>query len=211
MPNADNSKHVNTFIHRILDFLKKHDRALSYSEIEEKTGINVLNNVQLVRALKINPKVAITHESIQFLPSYVVRCMEDLVSILKKVNGKEGIEMNKLLESPIDISPFINKLVQQDKIIILKDIDDSEIVFFNEEPLPTLKKEIKDLWASVKVPNLHDITQELSEGGLKGSETCVLKKQKATKQTKQKKNKRRITITNTHVKGLDLDNLNESD
>lgn len=211
MQNADGSKHVNTFIHKILDLLKRHDRALSYREIEEKTGINVLNNVQLVRALKINPKVAITHESVQFLPSYTIRSTGDLLSILKEANGKEGVEMSKLLESPVDISPFINELAQQNKIIILKDIDNSEIVFFNEEPIPALKKEIKDLWASVKVPNFHGIAQELSESGLKGTEMHVLKKQRASKQTKQKKSKRRIAITNTHVKGLDLNNLDDSD
>lgn len=211
MQSSDFSKHVNTFVHKILELLKKYDKALSYSEIEEKTGISVLNNTNLVRALKSNPKINISHESIQFIPSYLIRSTEDLIKELKAVNGKEGIEMSKLLESPIDIKPFIDELLQQNKVIILKDIDNSQILFYNEDPIPIIKKEIKDLWESIKVPNIHAIGQELNEGGLKNSEIQVFKKQKAVKLNKNKKNKRRITLTNTHVKGLDLNDLDNSD
>lgn len=207
----DSSKHVNTFVHRILELLKKHDRPLSYEEIEEQTGINVLSNVQLVRALRINPKIAITHSSIQFLPSYAIRNIEDLLNILKEANGKEGIEMSKLLDTPVDVTPFIEELTREKRIIILKDMDGSEIVFYNELPNPGLKKEIRDLWADVKVPNFHDIAQELSESGLKGPGMSVLKKERPVRQSKLKKGKRRVAITNTHVKGLDLENLGESD
>ncbi|KAM0681030.1 transcription factor TFIIE beta subunit [Glugoides intestinalis] len=211
MNNADNNKHINTFVHKILEMLKKYDRAMSYTEVQEKTGINVMSNVQLLKQLKKNPKIVINHESIQFLPSYIVRSADDLFHILQEVNGKEGIEMNKLLDSPIDVKPFIEELASQKKLIVLKDIDNSEIVFFNEAFFPVVKQEIKDLWASIPVPNLHDIANELSEVGLKSSAVQVLKKQKIPKQQSRKKSKRRIVLTNTHVKGLNLENLDDSD
>lgn len=202
-------KHVNTFIHKILEHLKKYDRPLLYREIEEKTGINILNNPQLVKSLRNNPKISITHESIQFIPSYTIRSTLELEETLRRVNGREGIEMDKLLDSPIDIRPFIEELVSIGRIIILKDMDNSEIVFYNEMTVPPMKEEIKKLWNSIKIPNFYDIASELSQLGLKGTEIQAFKRQKTVKQTNSKKNKRKIALTNTHVKGLDLNNLDE--
>ena len=78
----------------------------------------------------------------------------------------------------------------------------------NSKPI---KPEIKELWVSIKVPNHHDIVDQLSNAGLKNSEEQAFKKKKLTKQPKNKRNKRKITITNTHVSGLDLNNMEDSD
>ena len=119
--------------------------------------------------------------------------------------------MNKLNESGTDISEFIKSLLLNEKIIILKDIDNSEVVFYNEMNSKPIKPEIKELWVSIKVPNHHDIVDQLSNAGLKNSEEQAFKKKKLTKQPKNKRNKRKITITNTHVSGLDLNNMEDSD
>lgn len=208
---SSHSRHLNTYILKILELLKKNDRALTYHEIEEKTGINVLSNAQLVRALKSNGKIAITQDTVRFIPSYEIRSSDDLLAILKEVNGKEGIEMSKLRDSAIDISEFIQSLLLNNKIIILKDIDNSEVVFYNEMVCKPIKPEIKELWASIKVPNHHDIVDQLSNAGLKNSEEQAFKKKKITKLSKNKRNKRKIAITNTHVSGLDLNNMDDSD
>lgn len=208
---ANSARHLNTYIHKILELLKKNDRAMSYQEIEEKTGINVLGNIQLVRALKSNSKIAITQESIRFIPTFSIRSVEDLLEILKSSNGKEGIEMSKLCDSAVDISHFIQSLQSNNKIIILKDIDNSEVVFYNEMIVDPIKPSIKELWSSIKVPNHHDIVNQLSNAGLKNSEEQAFKKKKLSKQSKNKRNKRKIAITNTHVSGLDLNNMEDSD
>ena len=204
-------RHLNTYILKILDLLKKSDKSLSYREIEEKTGINILNNVHLVRALRSNSKVEITQEFIRFIPSFVIRSIEDLLTILKEINCKEGIEMNKLSDSPFDITNFVQILNSSNKIIILKDIDNSEIAFYNEIDFPKIEPEIKALWGSIKIPNHHDIVAELSSAGLKNSEEQALKKKKPSKQSKNKRSKRKIAITNTHVEGLDLNNMEDSE
>lgn len=211
MQSTNFERHVNTFVHKILEVIKKHDHPISYSEIEEQTGINVLSNLQLVRALKANPKIAITPDTIRFIPTYEIRTLQDLIDIFKNVSGKEGIEMSKLLDTPVDVTPFIEQLETQGKIIILKDIDGAQIAFFNDQPIPETNQTVKDLWASIKVPNMNDVIQELGDNGLRGPEVQVLKNQKPAKQLKSRKSRRRITITNTHVKGLDLDNLDDSD
>lgn len=207
----DSSKHLNTFIHKILDFLKKYDRALGYGEVEEGTGISVLSNPHLVRSLKMNPKVLLTHQSIQFVPKYPIRSTEDLLGILKGVNQQEGIEMSELEDSPVDIKKFVGKLKSEDKIIVLKDLDGSEIIFYNEIPFSSVRSEIRELWASINIPNYHDITEELRNAGLKGSSNQTVKKIMPPKGVKSKRSKRRITITNTHVRGLDLTGLDDSD
>lgn len=211
MPYPDDSKHLNTFVHKILDFLKRHDRALGYREVEENTGIDILSNPNLVRSLKTNPKILLTHQSIQFVPTYSIRSAQDLLNILKQVSSQEGIEMSKLEDSPVNIKGFVEALRSEGKIIVLKDLDGSEIVFHNENPFPHVKDEIKELWASIKVPNYHDITEELNNAGLKSSGNQTIRKIKPLKSVKSKKNKRRVTITNTHVKGLDLTGMDDSD
>lgn len=208
---SNSSRHLNTYIHKILELLKKNDHALTYGEIEEQTGINILSNVQLVRALKANSKVLITQESISFVPTFIIRSVDDLLDILKGLNGKGGVEMSKLTDSPFDITGFVETLVSNKKMIILKDIDNSEIAFYNEMVCPPIKPEIKDLWASIKIPNHHDIVDQLSNAGLKNSEEQAFKKKKVIKQSKNKRSKRKIAITNTHVAGLDLNNMEDSD
>jgi len=208
---ADDSKHLNIYIHKILEFLKKLDRAVGYKEIEDNTGISILKHPDLIKAFRTNDKLLFENNTVRFVPSYVIRSVDDLLDILKTVNSQEGIEMAKLEDSPFDIKPFINQLKQENKIIILKDLDSSEIVFYNESVFPFVSEEIKSLWASVKVPNYYDIINELNQAGLKGSDNPTVVKNRVIKKTVSKKSKRRITITNTHVKGLDLQNLDDSD
>jgi transcription initiation factor TFIIE subunit beta len=208
---SDNSRHLNTFILKILEFLKKSDKALSYREIEEKTGISILSNVNLVRALKSNVKIELLQNSIRFIPSFIIRSVEDLIGVLKETKGKGGIEMNKLSDSPFDITGFVKTLVDSNQMIILKDIDNSEIAFYNEMNCPKIKPEIKELWVSIKIPNHHDIVEQLNIAGLKNSEEQTFKKKKISKQAKGKRSKRKIAITNTHVVGLDLNNMEDSD
>lgn len=208
---ADDSKHLNIYIHKILEFLKKLDRAVGYKEIEDNTGISILKHPDLIKAFRTNEKILFENNTVRFVPSYVIRSVDDLLDILKTVNSQEGVEMAKLEDSPFDIKPFINQLKEENRIIILKDLDSSEIVFYNENAFPFVSEEIKSLWASVKVPNYCDIINELNQAGLKGTDNPTVIKNRVIKKTVSKKSKRRITITNTHVKGLDLQNLDDSD
>lgn len=208
---ADDSKHLNIYLHKILEYIKKQDRAVGYKELEDQTGVSILKNPYLIKSLRANEKILLENNSIKFVPAYVIRTKDDLLDILKAVNAQEGIEISKLKDSPFPIQEFIDQLIEENKIIMLKDLDGSEIVFYNESPFPSVSSEIKALWASIKVPNYHDITNELNEAGLKGSDNPTIIKNRIIKKTASKKNKRRITITNTHVKGLDLQNLDDSD
>lgn len=211
MSFQDDSKHLNSYIHKILEMIKKEDRYFMYKEIEKSLGINLAQNPQIIKMLKSNSKVNVMNDGVKFIPLYNIRKVEDLRDVINQVKSKEGIEMSKLLESPVDIKPYIENLKSEEEIIILKDMDGSEIVFYNDMKFPKIKEEIKALWDSVKIPNYHDIAEEMNTAGLKKTESHVVKKSITVKKKQPKKSQRRIKITNTHVKDLDLNNLDDSD
>lgn len=208
---SDDFKHLNSYLHRIIEFLKKEDRSFTFKEMYSQLGINILSNNQLVKALKNNPKIELSHETLRFVPLYRIRSTEDLECILHEQNAREGIELAKLADSPVDISPFVAELSAAGKIIILKDLDGSEVIFYNDYQHPRAQEEIWKMWNAVKVPNYHDIIEELSTAGLHGAFNQVAKKNVVIKKAPAKRSQRRIKVTNTHVKGLDLTGLNDSD
>lgn len=203
-------KHLNTYVHKILEFLKTFDTAVDFKTIEENIRINILKNPALLKVLKANPKIVVKSNSIRYVPTFSIRSVHDLEEILKKVNGKEGIEMSKIEDSPICVKGFIEDLKRQNKIIIIKDMDNSEVVFYNESEFPKIDDEIKAMWNAIKVPNHYDIAKELGDSGLKTAENRTIKKIKVATKI-QSRSKRRINITNKHVKGLDLTGLDDSD
>ncbi|ORD94551.1 hypothetical protein ECANGB1_539 [Enterospora canceri] len=105
--------------------------------------------------------------------------------------------------------------IVKDDFIILRDLDGGEIVFLNQSVsnLPTeddVLDRIREMWESVPVPNYQNVLEELNRAGIK-HQTEEAKKEPVKKIEKRKKYKRRIKITNTHVKGLDLNNLSKQE
>lgn len=209
MNNEQLPSHLNSYIHKILDLLKKEDHSFTFKEVYSKLGVNILSNMPLMKALRNNPKILMDHESLRFVPLFNVRSTKDLAEILKGKSGVEGIELSKLADSPVDVKPFIAELNAQGKIFILKDMDNSEIIFYNECTVVPANPEITQMWNSIKIPNYHDIIEELNTAGLKNANSQTVKKKILAKKEPKKRSQRRIKITNTHVKGLDLSGLND--
>ncbi|KAI5168475.1 transcription initiation factor TFIIE subunit beta [Pancytospora epiphaga] len=208
----DEQKHLNSYIHRILETLRREDRSFTYQELQKELGINILANQLLCRALKNNPKIEIDRNMLRFVPLYNIRTVEDLRSVLLGAAANEGIEIFKLVDSPVDVQPFVEKLINDGDILTLKDLDGSEILFYNKYPgIRSASDEIRELWASVKIPSYHDIMEELGTAGIQSEYGQVLKKRLIKRKETRKRSQRRVKITNTHVKGLDLNGMNESD
>lgn len=200
--------HINSYVHRILDIIKKDDRPFTFKEIYNNVGVNLLANMPLMKALRNNPKIFIDQESLKFMPLYNIRSTFDLEEILKN-NGGEGIEMSKLSDSPVDIKPFVVELREQNKIFLIKDMDNSEIVFYNDLDVRPACAEIRGMWNMIKIHNYHDMVVELNSAGLKNASTQTVLKKAVVKKEPKKRSQRRIRITNTHVKGLDLSGMND--
>ena len=201
--------HLNSYIHKILDLLKKEDHPFTFKEIYSKLGVNILTNMPLMKALRNNPKILMDRESLKFVPLFNVRSTADLAGILREKSGVEGVELSKLADSPVDIRPFVAELGAQGRIFVLKDMDGSEIIFYNPLTVAPASPEIAQMWGSIKIPNYHDIIEELNTAGLKNASSQTVKKKAVAKKEPKKRSQRRIKITNTHVKGLDLSGLND--
>jgi len=210
MSFVDESKHLNSYIHRILEIIKTEDRGFSYKEINDKLGMHITSNPKLINLLRMNSKILLYKDTIKFVPQYNLRSEEDLLDVVKECHGREGIEVAKLLDSPVNIRPYIEALVAKERIIILKDLDGSEIAFYNDKVCESAPIKLKEMWNSIKVPNYNDMVEELKRVGMGDSGAHTIKKKMVVRKAQQRK-KRRVKITNTHVEGLDLANLERSE
>ncbi|KAH9411294.1 TFA2 protein [Ordospora pajunii] len=202
-------RHTNTYIHSVISLLKQYDRALLFDEIKEKTRIDLYSNHTLLQLIKKNPRIVATQNSLMFKPLYSIRSVDDMRKVVKNLNGEEGLEMSKLMDSPVDASPFLEDLKARKEVIVLCDMDGSEIVFWNELAEEPTDAQIKSLWNQVRIGTYHDLIQELNTAGLKTEKAENIKKRSMIKINRSKRNKRRIRITNTHVKGLDLSGIQD--
>lgn len=206
--DSSRSRHINSYIHTIIQFIKKYDRPLTFDEVEKNTNIKLLENRKLLKILSKNSKIIIKNNTILFKPVYNVKSEKDLEEIMISTNCEYGIEVEKLLDSPIDIRPFIENLKKKDIIYVLKDMDNSEVIFYNKLHLPPVNEKILEMYNKIKIPNHQDILRELSLAGIKVEDKASEERKNiVVKKSKIKKYKRKIKITNTHVKGLNLNDF----
>ncbi|KAK6089301.1 hypothetical protein P3W45_001709 [Vairimorpha bombi] len=208
MSTTDTDRHINSYIHDILNFLKSHNGPVSFTDIYKKLRIDVHNNYRLFRALQTNEKISITNNFIQYMYTYNIKHKEDLLSILSK--NKEGIELAKLKDNQRDISEILEECKKDMQCIVLKDNDGSEVVFYNDMVIDQVDTDLINLWRSVRIPGYQDLLRELNVAGIKSDKNESVKRKAITKKTKTKKYRRNIKLTNTHVKGLDLSGMDEN-
>eukprot|EP00866_Antonospora_locustae_P001834 jgi/Antlo1/1834/1900 len=193
-------RHLNFYIHTILNYLRERREPVSFLEIKEELCINLIINPSLIQSLKKNPRVEVSSNSLKFKPLYDLRKRADLEALL--TNAKEGIEYVDLVDSNPNIDEWIKML--SERILVLKDADESQVLFWNPLIVEKASSEVLELFHSVKVPNYTDLVSELKNAGLKVQKNEVTKKRPMLK-IPGKKYKRKVKITNTHIKGLDLD------
>jgi transcription initiation factor TFIIE subunit beta len=205
------NRHLNSYIHAVINLLKQHDRPLTFEEIRQELGIDLYNNHTLLQSLKRNTKIIATPSTLMFKPLYSIRRVDDLRAVVRELSCSEGIEMDKLMDSPVDIGPFIEELRSNNEIIVLCDMDGSEIVFGNDMQVRQADDKIKTLWGQIRIPAYHDLIRELSTAGLRSEKIENVKRKLIVKSKKSKRNRRSVRVTNTHVRGLDLSGINEEE
>lgn len=191
--------HLNTYIHKIINHLRPKKEPVTFLELKDSLGINLMINPSLIQALKKNPRIEVLTNTLCFKPLYELKSISDLERLL--VDSTEGIDYNDLVESNEGVKEWIVDLGK--RILFLKDADETRLVFWNPVIVEKAPVEVLDLFQSVKVPNYTDIVAELSQAGLKIQKSEVVKKPIIKMQNK--KYKRKTKITNTHVKELDLE------
>lgn len=209
MSDNTRSRHVNSLIHTIIQYIKTIDHPVTFPEIEIHTRISLQNNPKLLTALSTNPKVILTANTLQFKPVYSIRSEDDLHELIRNTNCKNGISLAHLLDSPVDVQSFVDSLRKKNIVFLLKDSDNSEILYFN--PLNSVfaaNIQIKKLYDDISVPSYTDILTELSSAGIKVEKRYFEKRKNVVvKKNQVRRFRRKIKITNTHVKGLNLNDI----
>ncbi|KAL6120505.1 hypothetical protein NUSPORA_02759 [Nucleospora cyclopteri] len=178
-------------------------------------------------SLKANPRIKIENNTIYYAPEFTIKTREDARELLER--AKEGIEMERLCDGPInvrkimlgkneEVAPKLIGVRKRNKItlppiiannfIILRDLDGGEVAFYNEFTVE-MDERVKELWNSITVPNYTDILEEMKMAGIKTNIQVAKRNTVIKTEKKRKKGRRRIKVTNTHVEGLDLNNLDE--
>lgn len=197
------SRHTNIYIHIVLTHLKKHDRPLSFKEIERETGISVGKTAGLLTLLQKNKKVRRQGDTLLYVPTYSIHSEQDLLGLLRDTRAAYGIPLEEILDSNTDTKPFVLSLLKKREAFSLKDIDGSVVVFYNPAQIPKASDDVLKLYEGVAVPDLREMSRELTSAGLAGKAQEKPVRRAAASQRKKKYN-RKIKITNTHIDTLDL-------
>ncbi|KRH93734.1 Transcription initiation factor IIE, beta subunit [Pseudoloma neurophilia] len=201
-------RHVNSLIHSIMQYIKNLDRNVPFEEIQRMTMIELEGDRKLIEALQKNKRVQVGKNFLRYKPQYNIREEKDLETLMKNTKCRNGVSVTRLTDSPVNVRALIDSLVEKKIVYILKDSDGSEILFYNKVVVQPADEKIKALWSEISVPNYPDILKELNQAGIKVEQKFFDdKKNIVKKKPKVKKFKRKIKITNTHVKGLNLNDM----
>lgn len=196
-------RHSNIYIHTILLELKKYPQGITLKEIEDKTEIQVSKIPGLLDLLENNKKIRKEGNIFKFIPTYRIETKEELLEILKQTNAAKGISLEEVLDSSNDVKPFVDELIAKKDAFLLKDIDGSSTLFYNPVKIKKVPPELLKLYEEVSVPDPRELVKSLSNAGLMAA--AVEKPiRKAILQQRKKKYMRKIKITNTHLKNVDL-------
>lgn len=198
-------RHLNSYIHSIIEYIKKSEAPVLFTDIKERLNINLYNNPMILSSLKKNVKIKIERESIQFVPKYHIKTLEDLRDLIRKTNCEYGIEVNELLDCFCDIKQFIEHLKENNEIFTLKDADNSMIIYYNDYEISKADEEIVNIWNSLRVPDYVDVKKELAQAGLKTGSEEPKRKIACDKRKKTKRFTRKIKLTNTHIKDFNFE------
>lgn len=198
-----NTRHNNIYIHTILTTIKKYNREVTFKEIEAETGINIEKTPGLLDLLVKSQRIVYEKNTLRFVPLHKIETEEELLDLLKKTESKHGIPVDELLDRSNDIKPFIDKLIEKNQAILLKDIDGSTTIFYNALDIKNVNPEILKLYEEVPVPEARELVKELLNAGLtmKVQEKSI---RKTVPVQRKKKYLRKIKITNTHINNSEL-------
>ncbi|KAG0439396.1 General transcription factor IIE subunit 2 [Dictyocoela muelleri] len=193
--NNFTQRHINSYIHSILSLLKK-QQTLTFNEVELHLKINLFRSPELMKALHKNCKIKVCNGYLEYIPSFTFTNVDELLSILKG-----GIDIDNLTDMNEEKMKIVYEAEKQGKIYIIRDSENLELIFPNDFGVIKISDSVKDMYKDIKVPNYQDVLNELAELGVRKNNPQKVKHILIRKK-KIKQYKRRIKITNTHVKDL---------
>ncbi|KAJ1918989.1 transcription factor TFIIE beta subunit, TFIIEB, Tfa2 [Mycoemilia scoparia] len=205
---ALDTEHINNKMFRIVDHLKKAKDQQTLDQIQQISGVMVHGNDALIKQLMNNAKVIYDKETETFAykPEYNLRTKEDLLKLLKDHSDKGGIKVDTLKDSFLDINSAAKELKDEGKIFTLDKKDGrARVMFYASGPsVEPVDEEIKEIWDKLSVPDEADLKTDLEKANMKPIRVEEEEVVHEEKKKKQRQSNRKIKITNTHLKDLDL-------
>lgn len=195
-------RHLNSYIHSIIQHTKQFPHPTTFTEIKDALAINLYNSPAILHALKNNSKLIVNNNTIQFKPKYTIKNKDDIKALLNATENNYGIEMVELVDCPVDIKGFVKELVADNLVFLVKDLDGSEILFNNDMQIDAVVPEVKERWTQIRVPDYEEVRASLKVAGMKSGYNEVRKIRNIELVAKDNKPRKKMRITNTHIKGL---------
>jgi len=203
--NAKQEKSTQRVVFDILVYLRALEgKPATLTEIMISSGHVVEGNLELIDALKNNPKVEYVDNCFFFKPVYNVKNSKEILELLAQ--HPNGLLVSDLAESYTKAQSDIKALKEAKEIYSIKSSEGpTEVIFPNEEKYRMkISQELVEMWKDIKVPNEADLERELREAGLTLVESVESSKTTKSLQKIKKERKRRTTkLTNTHIENFD--------
>ncbi|KAF2071620.1 hypothetical protein CYY_007068 [Polysphondylium violaceum] len=202
---GEKEKSIQRVMFDILVYLRALEgKPATLKEIMISSGHVVEGNLELIEALKNNPKVEYIDNCFFFKPPYNVKNSKEILELLSQ--HQNGLLVSELAESYTQAQNDIKKLKDNKEIYAIKSSEGpTEVIFPNEEKYRMkISQELMDMWKDIRVPNEADLERELREAGLTLVESVESSKTTKSLQKIKKERKRRTTkLTNTHIENFD--------
>ncbi|KAF8976470.1 hypothetical protein BGZ46_008240 [Entomortierella lignicola] len=201
-------KHINSLLLNAINFLKTSDEPQSVEDLKRKGNIDLDAKPELFQLLKANEKVLYDqmNGTFVFKPTYHIKSKEDLLMILEKRRNEGGMDYKELKDSYSKLAQSVEELANEGRILVIRNKDGNpRVLFWNDQRYNTaMDKEFRDIWHSLRITDELDLSKELEKAGLTHMQVYDKKGPGEAPKRKPVRRNRKVKITNTHMKGLDL-------
>ncbi|KAF9095581.1 hypothetical protein BGX29_001572 [Mortierella sp. GBA35] len=201
-------KHINSLLLTAINYLKSVDDPQTVEDLRRKGGVDLDAKPELYNLLKTNEKVTYDTRdgTFAYKPTYHIKNKEDLLALLEKRKNEGGMDYRELKDSYSKLLEAVNELASEGRILVVKNKDGApRVLFWNDQRYNTaMDQEFRDIWHRLRIPDEIDLPKELEKAGLTHMQVFDKKGPGDIPKRKPVRRNRKMKITNTHMKGLDL-------
>ncbi|KAG0251524.1 hypothetical protein BG011_007545 [Mortierella polycephala] len=205
-------KHINSLLLNAINHLKNVDEPQAVEDLK-RNGIDLESKPELYQLLKSNEKVAFdpiyntfVYKARALPPTYQIRSKEDLLAMLEKRKHEGGMDYKELKDSYSKLAQSVEELASEGRILVVRNKDGHpRVLFWNDQRYNTaMDPEFRQIWHRLRIPDEIDLPKELEKAGLTHMQVFDKKGPGEMPKRKPVRRNRKMKITNTHMKGLDL-------
>lgn len=201
-------KHINSLLLGAINYLKTVDEPQTVEDLKRKGNVDLEAKPELFDLLKSNEKVSYDtiSETFVYKPTYHIKNKEDLLAMLEKRKNEGGMEYKELKDSYSKLAESVKELSDEGRILVVRNKDGMpRVLYWNDVRYNTaMDQDFRDIWHKLRIPDEVDLPKELEKAGLTHMQVFDKKGPGETPKRKQVRRNRKMKITNTHMKDLDL-------